>query len=85
MIGEGNGRSDESLVKPPMDDDRVLAILRDVNVKSLAREYYRLTGKPLGITGEVAEYKAARVLGVELTSARRGFIKNLKDALDRMT
>jgi len=52
-----------------MDDERVLAILRDA--KSLAREYYRLTGKPLGITGEVAEYEAARLLGVELTAARQ--------------
>ena len=52
-----------------MNDDRVLDILREAKV--LAREYYRLTGKPLGITGEVAEYEAARVLGVELTVARQ--------------
>lgn len=52
-----------------MNDDRVLAILRDAKV--LAREYYDLTGKPLGITGEVAEYEAARILGVELTAARQ--------------
>ncbi len=30
-----------------------------------------MTGKPLGITGEVAEYEAARVLGVKLTPARQ--------------
>lgn len=35
------------------------------------QEYRRLTGKPLDITGEVAEYEAARVLGVELTPARQ--------------
>jgi hypothetical protein len=29
-----------------------------------------LTGKPLGVTGEVAEYEAARILGIELTPAR---------------
>jgi hypothetical protein len=52
-----------------MENDRVIAILRDA--KSLAREYYRLTGKPLGITGEVAEYEAARLLGVDLTAARQ--------------
>ena len=52
-----------------MNDDRVIGILRDA--KLLAREYYRLTGKPLGITGEVAEYEAARILGVELTAARQ--------------
>ena len=38
--------------------------------KKLAQEYRGLTGKPLGITGEVAEYEAARLLGVELTPAR---------------
>src|SRR5262245_19299148 len=41
------------------------------NAKRLAQEYRRLTGKPLGITGEVAEYEAARILGVELTPARQ--------------
>src|SRR5947209_6049526 len=39
--------------------------------KKLAQEYRRLTGKPLGITGEVAEYEAARILGVELMAARQ--------------
>lgn len=52
-----------------MNDDRVIAILRDA--KALAREYYHLTGKPLGITGEVAEYEAARILHLELTPARQ--------------
>jgi hypothetical protein len=28
-------------------------------MKSLAAEYYQLTGKPLGVTGEVAEFVAA--------------------------
>jgi hypothetical protein len=40
-------------------------------VKKLAQEYYALTSKPLGITGEVAEYEAARILCVELTPARQ--------------
>ena len=35
------------------------------------RNIRRLTGKPLGITGEVAEDQAARILGVELTPARQ--------------
>src|SRR5207302_10790309 len=39
--------------------------------KKLAQEYRILTGKPPGITGEVAEYEAARLLGVELTPARQ--------------
>jgi hypothetical protein len=46
-----------------------LAVLSEA--KLLAREYYRLTGKPLGITGEVAEYEAARILGIDLTPARQ--------------
>jgi len=52
-----------------MLDNEVLAILG--KAKLLARDYYRLTGKPLGITGEIAEYEAARILGVELTLARQ--------------
>lgn len=49
--------------------DRIMAILREA--KKLAQEYRALTGKPLGITGEVAEYEAARLLGVQLTPARQ--------------
>jgi hypothetical protein len=49
--------------------DQILEILRVA--KTLAQEYRKLTGKPLGITGEVAEYEAARLLGVELTPARQ--------------
>src|SRR5437763_15875946 len=52
-----------------MNHDGIMEILRDA--KKLAQEYRRLTGKPLGITGEVAEYEAARLLGVELTPARQ--------------
>jgi hypothetical protein len=36
----------------------------------LAIEYYVLTGKPLGVTGEVGEYWAARLLGLTLADAR---------------
>lgn len=48
---------------------RILEILSAA--KKLAQEYRELTGKPLGVTGEVAEYEAARLLGVELTLARQ--------------
>ena len=51
-----------------LNKDRVREIL--ASVKPLAVEYYRLTGKPLGVTGEVAEYVAAEVLGLELAPAR---------------
>lgn len=39
--------------------------------RTLAIEYHRLTGKPLGITGELGEYEAARILGLQLTGARQ--------------
>ncbi|WCL54110.1 DUF6998 domain-containing protein [Gimibacter soli] len=38
--------------------------------KELAAAYYRLTGKPLGVTGEVGEYEAARLLKLDLVEAR---------------
>jgi len=46
--------------------------VRDIlaTVKPLAAEYYQLTGKPLGVTGEVAEYVAAELLGLELAPPR---------------
>ena len=40
------------------------------DVKALAAEYYELTGKPFGVTGEIAEYEAAEKLGLELSPAR---------------
>lgn len=39
--------------------------------KILAQRYGVLTGKPLGITGEVAEFEAARLLNLTLTEARQ--------------
>jgi len=52
-----------------MTANPVLEILAEA--KKLAQRYRSLTGKPLGITGEVAEYEAARILGVQLTPARQ--------------
>ena len=49
-------------------ENRVREIL--ATVKPLAAEYYRLTGKPLGVTGEVAEYVAAQLLGLQLAPPR---------------
>lgn len=49
-------------------DDAVMEVL--YKAKRLAQRYRQLTGKPLGITGEIAEYEAARILGVKLTPAR---------------
>lgn len=50
------------------NDRRIVQIL--ANAKSLAVEYYELTGKPLGVTGEVAEYLAAQALDLELAPPR---------------
>ena len=50
------------------DSQRIREILADA--KRLAVEYYKITGKPLGVTGEVAEYVAAETLGLQLVSAR---------------
>lgn len=50
------------------NEKRVEEIL--ATVKGLATEYYRLTGKPLGVTGEVAEYVVAKELNLELAPPR---------------
>jgi len=47
----------------------VMAILSAA--KLLAQRYRVLTGKPLGITGEVAEFEAARLLNLQLVEARQ--------------
>jgi hypothetical protein len=49
--------------------DQVGEVLAEA--KALARKYRKLTGKPLGITGEVAEFAAADLLGLELADARQ--------------
>ena len=38
--------------------------------KDLARRYYAHTGRPLGITGEVAEFEAVSILKLELAAVR---------------
>jgi hypothetical protein len=50
------------------NDQRIFDILGQV--KKLAREYFALTGRPLGVTGEIAEYEAARLLSLSLVPAR---------------
>lgn len=66
-------------------DAQVLEVLREA--KQLAQRYRSLTGKPLGITGEVAEYEAARILGIQLTPARQaGYdaVENIDQAERRL-
>lgn len=50
------------------DARRIREIL--AQAKMIGAEYYRITGKPLGVTGEVAEYVAAEKLGLDLAPAR---------------
>ena len=54
-----------------------MELLREA--KKLAQEYRQLTGKPLGITGEAAEYEAARILGIQLTPARQAGYDAVED------
>lgn len=50
-----------------------LVALRETieKAKEAARQYRRITGKPLGITGEVGEFVAADLLNLKLTEARQ--------------
>ena len=54
--------------------DQETTSLRLLNVlssaKAAAKEYRALTGRPLGITGEIAEFEAARLLALTLAPAR---------------
>ena len=62
----------------PHPDDLV-GILADV--KLLAKRYLALTGRPLGVTGEIAEFEAVRLLGLRLAPVRQSGW----DALDPTT
>ena len=50
-----------------------IAALRSVirDAKEIAKRYRNLTGKPLGVTGEVGEFEAAELLSFRLTGARQ--------------
>jgi len=48
--------------------NEIAEVLADA--KALARKY-RNTGKAFGITGEVAEFSVAQILGLELAKARQ--------------
>src|SRR4051812_6281878 len=52
-----------------LDSDSLVKVL--ASAKAIAKEYYALTGRPLGVTGEVAEYEAARILGLTLSDVRQ--------------
>ena len=48
--------------------DSTMAVLREAKV--LAQRYRKLTGRPLGVTGEVAEYEAVRLLKLKIAPVR---------------
>ena len=54
---------------PPHELDEIGKLLR--SAKRLATRYYTITGRPLGITGEVAEYEAVRLLRLERSPVRQ--------------
>ncbi len=54
--------------RPAQNPQEIAAVLE--RARAAAIDYYRLTGKPLGITGEIGEYEAARLLGLKLSAAR---------------
>ena len=61
----------------------IAEILADA--KSLAKKYRKLTGKPLGITGEVAEFSAAQILGLELAEARQSGYDAIRNENGKVT
>lgn len=58
-------------------ESSIRALLREA--KRVGAAYYRLTNKPLGVTGEVAEYEAAEKLGLTLAVARTPAFDAIRD------
>jgi hypothetical protein len=52
-----------------IDAEELEGVIREA--KAVAMQYRKVTGRPLGITGEVAEYEAARILGLRLAPPRQ--------------
>lgn len=73
------------MATPAFSLDEKAERIRDLiaQAKVIAAEFYALTGKPLGISGEVAEYDAARLMGMELVGAREASIDALMVVGDR--
>ena len=57
-------------VQIPPESERAELLELVKQAKRLASRYQQLTGKPLGITGEIAECEAAAILGLDLHAAR---------------
>lgn len=59
----------DRLLNPVQHTSRIFEILPDI--KRLAQEYKLLTGRPLGVTGEVAEIEVTHLLGLTLADVRQ--------------
>ncbi len=60
---------------------RVIRILREA--KRLAREYYNLTRRPLGVTGEVAEPRSRSAPTLEAGTGKTGLFRRHAEDLAR--
>jgi hypothetical protein len=72
-IGTFNNREQVDATGMTMPETLDIAALRSVirDAKEIARRYRNLTGRPLGITGEVGEFTAAELMSLRLTGARQ--------------
>lgn len=64
------------------DTERYRELLKQI--KLVSKQYRELTGRPLGCTGEVAEYEAARILGLELAPVRQAGYDAIRDGKVRI-
>jgi hypothetical protein len=87
-LAESAGMSGEDVLAFAYNDEnsdekneKIKQILADV--RRLAVEYYQLTKKPLGCTGEIAEYIAAEKLGLKLVAARAAGYDAIRETSER--
>ena len=77
------------MIAPDSLEHPVSSELLDVldKAKQIAKRYRELTGRPLGITGEIGELEAARLLGLELADVRQaGYdaIRRTNDGIEKL-
>lgn len=63
------------------ESQRILSLLAEA--KRIAKQYYELTGRPLGVTGEIGEYEAVRLLGLRLADVRQAGYDAVAEGLPR--
>jgi len=72
-VGAIHSRKQVDATGMTMSETLDIAALRSVirDAKEIAKRYRNLTGKPLGITGEVREFTAPELMNLRLTGARQ--------------